>query len=214
MLAHRHAAPRPLDTPAAAPADVAVAAPEATDSVPEEDATTLASGSDVHDETMPVGPDAATVVEGAPAQLPSLSESEEIATACIEVTVVAPEEATVVGQQVTLHFTIRNIGTATASAVTPVMHFASGLEPVGIQGRRGSVTAEGSVVFDRCHELAAGESVEIDVIATCTAPGQVAYQGVAWCGEGAAAEQVPVDGQVNVVPARLAAEPSALPSRR
>jgi len=213
MLAHRHAAPRPLDTPAAAPDDVAFAAPEATDSVPEEDATTLASGSDVHDETMPVGPDAATVAEGAPARLASLPESEEIATACIEVTVASPEEATEVGQQVTLHFTIRNTGNASAAAVTPLIHFAAGLEPVGIQGRQGFLTEEGSVEFDRCPELAAGQSVEIDVIVACTTAGAIAYRGVAKCGAGEAAEEVPVDGQVHVVPARLAAEPSALPRR-
>jgi len=187
------------------------------------DPATLASGNTLHDETMPIGDAVEDAVEsevdGVPATLAAdaatedageeVEEVEDIATACIEVTVASPEEAARAGEQVTIQFTIRNTGTAPAAAVTPVIHFAAGLEPVGMRGRHGRVTADGSVVFDRVPELAAGETIEVAVIATCTSPGTVSYQGVAWCGEGASAEQVPVVGDIQVVPARLAAEPPA-----
>jgi hypothetical protein len=157
---------------------------------------------------MPMGDAAESPVDGVPATLVA-DDFEEVAAACIEVTVAGPEEAARAGGQVTIQFTIRNTGTAPAAAVTPVLHFAAGLEPVGMRGRHGTVTAEGSVVFDRVPELGAGEAIEVAVIATCTSPGTISYQGVAWCGEGASAEQVPVVGDIRVVPARLAAEPPA-----
>ena len=215
-VANRHPVPRPLDltpTTGAAPVDAAATMPVEVGEGAADDLTTLASGNDVHDETMPREADSAELADDVPATLPVDPVPGEIATACIEVTVAGPEAATVVGEQVRLRFTIRNTGNAPAAAVTPVLHFAAGLEPVGMQGRHGAVSAEGSVVFDRCPELAAGESVEVEVIAACTSPGTILYQGVAWCGEGASAEQVPVDGEVLVVPTRLAVEPSALPRR-
>lgn len=166
-------------------------APEASSLVPEADA--------------PV--DAAT--EPAALAIDTAEESSEAGApaACIEVTLTGPEEATPLGERVTLHLSIRNSGNAPAISVTPVMHFGLGLEPLGIRGRNGTFTENGSVVFDRLADLPPGETVELEIIAVCTSSGTIQYQGAALCGDGEARELVPADASVTVTQARVATEP-------
>lgn len=133
--------------------------------------------------------------------------------ACIEVTVEGPEGAIERGGDVTLHLTVRNTGNSPARAVTPVIHFGEGIEPKGIAGREGTLTEPGTVVIEGLAELGPGESVDVEIVATCHQVGVLSFQGVAWCGEGEDAEEVPVDGEVRVVPGRIAAAPEG-PTRR
>lgn len=128
---------------------------------------------------------------------------------CIEVTLEGPEGSVVRGERVTLHLTVRNTGTVAARAVSPMIHFGAGIEPTACTGRTGMLTEEGSVVFEALPELAPGETVEVDVVAACDTVGAVPFQAVVWCGEGDSAEQVPVDGQLLVVPGRVASAPGA-----
>ena len=129
------------------------------------------------------------------------------AAACIEITVEGPDGDIVRGEQILLRLTVRNTGDAPAHALTPMFHFGAGVEPHGVTGRAGTLTEKGSVVVEALPELAPGESIEFDVVATCHEVGTVPFQGVVWCGEGEEAEQVPVDGELRVVPGRIATAP-------
>ena len=97
--------------------------------------------------------------------------------------------------------------------MTPVVHFGVGLEPLGIRGRLGSFTADGSVMFERLAELPQGESVEVEIVAVCTIAGTIPYQGAAWFGEGEERNVVPADASITVIPATVAAEPAPLRRR-
>jgi hypothetical protein len=217
-LATKSIGTRPLDGTAEAQADVARATvaepPEASQS--EDDSTTLTSGNDTEETRSPA---ALADSAGEPAVLDAElregaagPEALEVSPASVEVTVTSPEASTALGERVTLLLTIRNPGTTAVSAVTPVIHFGAGLEPLGIRGRNGHFSADGSVTFDRLAELPAGESVELEIIAVCTGTGTIPYRGVAWCGDGEDREIVPADASVTVTPA-VATEPNGVRHR-
>ena len=154
--------------------------------------------------------------DNAPATLADLADAGEATLApatCLEVTMTGPEGSIPLGERVTLHLTVTNSGTTAATDVTPVVHFGVGLEPLGIRGRLGSFTADGSVMFERLAELPQGESVEVEIVAVCTIAGTIPYQGVAWCGDGEERNVVPADASITVVRATVAAEPAPLRRR-
>lgn len=190
---HVAAVARTRPVPVAAPSDDEVAAVAST-----------APGTDAGD---PQRQDAVTT--GAPGQAPATLAEVAPAAPCIEVTLEGPEGSIVRGERVTLHLTVRNTGTLAARTVAPMIHFGAGIEPTASTGRTGMLTDEGSVVFEALPELAPGETVEVEVVATCETVGAVPFQAVVWCGEGESAEQVPVDGQLLVVPGRVASAPEA-----
>ena len=216
-LATKSIGTRPLDGSAEAQPDVARAVatpPAATHSG--EDSTTLTSGNDAEEAKTPT---ALADSGSAPATLDTDQqegavgpESLQASRASVEVTVDCPEESTTLGERVTLHLTIRNPGTTAVSSVTPVVHFGAGLEPLGIRGRNGHFSADGSVTFDRLAELPAGECLELEIIAVCTGAGTIPYRGVAWCGDGDDREIVPADATVTVT-AAVAAEPTGVRHR-
>ena len=150
---------------------------------------------------------------GLAAEGASEAEALEAAPASVEVTVDCPEETTTLGGRVTLLLKIRNTGTAPVSSVTPVVHFGAGLEPLGIRGRNGHFSADGSVMFDRLAELPAGGCVELEIVAVCTGTGTIPYRGAAWCGDGEDREIVPADDSVTVTPSAMAAEPTSVRQR-
>lgn len=212
-LATKSIGTRPLDGTAEAQADVARATvatpPEATPT--EVDGTTLTSGSDAQETRTPAaladGAGEPAVLDAELREGAASPEALEASPASVEVTVTSPETSTALGERVTLLLTIRNPGATAVSSVTPVMHFGAGLEPLGIRGRNGHFSADGSVTFDRLAELPAGECVELEVIAVCTGAGTIPYRGVAWCGDGEDREIVPADASVTVTPA-VATEPN------
>lgn len=224
-LATRSIGTRPLDAEQRAAQDIsrALVAASPLDAESGAEDTTLTSGSDVTEPEVPseapeTGSDDTTTAGDEPATLADLPDEEDASadgepSACIEVTMAGPEGTTPIGERVTLHLTVRNTGSAPAAAVTPVVHFGVGLEPLGIRGRHGSFTADGSVMFDRLAELPPGESVELEVVAVCTGAGTILYQGAAWCGDGEDREIVPADASVTVVPATVAAEGAAVRRR-
>ena len=124
-----------------------------------------------------------------------------------------PEGATPLGERVTLHLIVMNTGSAAATEVRPIVHFGLGLEPLGIRGRHGNFTADGSVMFDRVAELPPGGSIEVEIIAVCTGAGTIHYQGAAWCGDGEQRDVVSADASVTVAPAAVAGEPAPLQRR-
>ena len=196
------AAPDALDGTAEATAEegLAAAGTDRTESYGTDGADALAS-------TEP----AATAGAGEPALLSAdesaADDTPAEAVACIEVTVEGPDGAIERGSDVTLHLTVRNTGTVAARTVTPVFHFGKEIEPKAIAGRDGTLTEQGTVVVEALAELAPGESIDVEVVATCHQVGTARFQGVVWCGEGDSAEQVPVDGELRVVPARIATAP-------
>lgn len=131
----------------------------------------------------------------------------EEAAACIEVVVEGPEGGVARGEEITLRLVVRNTGTASARAVTPMFHFGRGIEPRSAAGRTGTLTRKGSVVFESLPELAPGESLEVDVVAVCEHSGAVPFRAAVWCGEGDAAEEIPLDGELRVVPGPIASAP-------
>lgn len=153
----------------------------------------------------------AAATDGEPGAFPAdgttAGDGATEAVACIEVTVEGPDGTIERGSDVTLHLTVRNTGTVAARAVTPVFHFGETMEPKAIAGREGTLTEQGTVVVEALAELGPGESIDVDVVATCHQVGTARFQGVVWCGEGDSAEQVPVDGELRVVPARIATAP-------
>jgi len=144
---------------------------------------------------------------------PETAPADEVATvveepaACIEVVVEGPEGGVARGEEITLRLSVRNTGTAAARAVTPMFHFGRGIEPRGAAGRVGTVTRKGSVVFESLPELAPGECLEVDVVAVCEHTGAVPFRAAVWCGEGDAAEEIPLDGELRVVPGPIASAP-------
>lgn len=222
-LATKSIGTRPLDAgPKAQPANALaiVATPPA---LPQsaDDGATLTSGKDSEDHAehaeMPAAiADSATEPAPLDVDLPegaSEAEAPQASPASVEVTVECPEETTTLGERVTLQLTIRNTGTAPVSSVTPVVHFGAGLEPLGIRGRNGHFSADGSVMFDRLAELPAGACVELEVVAVCTGTGTIPYRGAAWCGDGEDREIVPADDSVTVTPSALSAEPTTVRQR-
>lgn len=209
---------RPLDGSAESQPDIAratVAVPPAA-APSGDDSTTLTSGNDAEEAQTPTelsdsGSEPATLdtdlQEGA-----SGPGALQASPASVEVTVDCPEESTTLGERVTLHLTIRNPGTTAVNSVTPVVHFGAGLEPLGIRGRNGHFSADGSVTFDRLAELPAGECVELEIIAVCTGTGTIPFRGVAWCGDGDDREIVPADASVTVIEA-VAAQPTGVRHR-
>ncbi len=125
----------------------------------------------------------------------------------IDVSVKVPEGVVRRGERFELRFTVCNTGSEPAHAVAPMFHFGKGIEPVAVVGRALELTSEGSVFFEQLDELAPGKSVEFAIIAACVEVGTVPFQGVVWCGAGEAVEQVPVKGELQVVPERLATAP-------
>ena len=144
---------------------------------------------------------------------PETAPADAVATvveepaACIEVVVEGPEGGVARGEEITLRLSVRNTGTAAARAVTPMFHFGRGIEPRGAAGRVGTVTRKGSVVFESLPELAPGECLEVDVVAVCEHTGAVPFRAAVWCGEGDAAEEIPLDGELRVVPGPIASAP-------
>ena len=222
-LATKSIGTRPLDTGTKAQPGNSLAIVAAPPALPQsdDDGTTLTSGNhaDDHpeDAEMPTAiADSAT--EPAPLDVDrpegaSEAGALEASPASVEVTVNCPEAITTLGGRVTLHLTIRNTGTTPVSSVTPVVHFGAGLEPLGIRGRNGHFSADGSVIFDRLAELPAGASVELEIVAVCTGTGTIPYRGVAWCGDGEDREIVPADDSVTVTPSAMAAEPTSVRQR-
>jgi len=222
-LATKSIGTRPLDTGTKAQPDNSLAIVAAPPSVPQsdDDGTTLTSGNHAEDHAedteMPTAvADSAT--EPAPLDVDrpeAVSEAGALqaSPASVEVTVNRPEASTTLGERVTLHLTIRNTGTAPVSSVTPVVYFGTGLEPLGIRGRNGHFSADGSVIFDRLAELPAGASVELEIVAVCTGTGTIPYRGVAWCGDGENRQIVPADDSVTVTPSAMAAEPTNVRQR-
>lgn len=137
----------------------------------------------------------------------ALATLVEEPAACIEVVVEGPEGGVARGEEVTLRLSVRNTGTAAARAVTPMFHFGRGIEPRSAAGRVGTVTRKGSVVFESLPELAPGECLEVDVVAVCEHTGAVPFRAAVWCGEGDAAEEIPLDGELRVVPGPIASAP-------
>jgi hypothetical protein len=64
------------------------------------------------------------------------------------------------------------------------------------------------VVFEALPELAPGQVLEVDVIATCQETGMVPFRAAVWCGEGDGAEEIPLDGELRVLPAAIATVPA------
>ena len=222
-LATKSIGTRPLDagTKAQSGNSLAIVATAPALSQSTDDGTTLTSGNHAegHAENAEMP---ATIADGATEPAPldvdlpegaSKAEALEAAPASVEVTVECPEETTTLGGRVTLLLKIRNTGTAPVSSVTPVVHFGAGLEPLGIRGRNGHFSADGSVMFDRLAELPAGECVELEIVAVCTGTGTIPYRGAAWCGEGEDREIVPADDSVTVTPTALAVEPTSVRQR-
>ena len=222
-LATKSIGTRPLDAGTKAESGNSLAIVAAPPALPQsaDDGTTLTSGNHAEDNPenaeMPAAM-ADSTTEPAPldVDLPegaSEAEALEAAPASIEVTVECPEETTSLGERVTLQLTIRNTGTAPVSSVTPVVHFGAGLEPLGIRGRNGHFSADGSVMFDRLAELPAGGCVELEIVAVCTGTGTIPYRGAAWCGDGEDRKIVPADDSVTVTPSALATEPATVRQR-
>ena len=222
-LATKSIGTRPLDTGTKAQPDNSLAIVAAPPALPQsdDDGTTLTSGNNAEDDAeeaeMPTAiADSATEPAPLDVDLPegaSEAEALQASLASVEVTVDCPEESTTLGERVTLHLTLRNTGTAPVRSVTPVVHFGAGLEPLGIRGRNGHFSADGSVMFDRLAELPAGGCVELEIVAVCTGTGTIPYRGVAWCGDGEDREIVPADDSVTVTPSALAAEPTGVRQR-
>jgi hypothetical protein len=222
-LATKSIGTRPLDTGTKAEPDNSLAIVAAPPALPQsdDDGTTLTSGNHAEDTAeeadLPTAiADSATEPAPLDVDLPegaSAPEALQVLPASVEVTVNCQEESTTLGERVTLHLTIRNTGTAPVSSVTPVVHFGAGLEPLGIRGRSGHFSADGSVMFDRLAELPAGGCVELEIVAVCTGTGTIPYRGVAWCGDGEDREIVPADDSVTVTPSALAAEPTVVRQR-
>jgi len=218
-LATQSIGTRPLDAVPDASPDISQAivssAPVESDTADVD--TTLTAGNDLEASSPLPAADAPAepATEPATLALDSVEESSEAGApaACIEVTLTGPEEATPLGERVTLQFSIKNSGNAPAISVTPVMHFGLGLEPLGIRGRNGTFTEDGSVVFDRLADLPPGEAIELEIIAVCTGAGTIQYQGAALCGDGEARELVPADASVTVIPATVATEPTSVRRR-
>ena len=55
--------------------------------------------------------------------------------------------------------------------------------------------------------VAPGECLEVDVVAVCEHTGAVPFRAAVWCGEGDAAEEIPLDGELRVVPGPIASAP-------
>jgi hypothetical protein len=222
-LATKSIGTRPLDAGSKVQPGNALAIVAAPPALPQsaDDGATLTSGNDAEDHAehaeMPAAiADSATEPAPLDVDLPegaSEAEAPQASPASVEVTVECPEETTTLGERVTLQLTIRNTGTAPVSSVTPVVHFGAGLEPLGIRGRNGHFSADGSVMFDRLAELPAGACVELEVVAVCTGTGTIPYRGAAWCGDGEDREIVPADDSVTVTPSALAAEPATVRQR-
>ncbi len=222
-LATKSIGTRPLDAGSKAQPGNALAIVATPPALPQsaDDGATLTSGNDAEDHAehaeMPAAiADSATEPAPLDVDLPegaSEAETPQASPASVEVTVECPEETTTLGERVTLQLTIRNTGTAPVSSVTPVVHFGAGLEPLGIRGRNGHFSADGSVMFDRLAELPAGACVELEVVAVCTGTGTIPYRGAAWCGDGEDREIVPADDSVTVTPSALAAEPATVRQR-
>ena len=222
-LATKSIGTRPLDAGTKAQSGNSLAIVATPPALPQsaDDGTTLTSGNDAegHAENAEMP---ATIADGATEPAPldvdlpegaSEAEALEAAPASVEVTVDCPEETTTLGGRVTLLLKIRNTGTAPVSSVTPVVHFGAGLEPLGIRGRNGHFSADGSVMFDRLAELPAGGCVELEIVAVCTGTGTIPYRGAAWCGDGEDREIVPADDSVTVTPSAMAAEPTSVRQR-
>lgn len=225
-LATKSIGTRPLDAERGTEPDVsrAIVAEPPTDAGADAADTTLTSGNDTAEPeplSTPNHPlvadtDGVGDADNAPATLADPADDEDATLApatCIEVTMTGPEGSIPLGERVTLHLTITNSGPTAATDVTPVVHFGVGLEPLGIRGRLGSFTADGSVMFERLAELPQGESVEVEIVAVCTIAGTIPYQGVAWCGDGEERNVVPADASITVVRATVAAEPAPLRRR-
>lgn len=222
-LATKSIGTRPLDAGTKAQPGNALAIAAAPPALPQsaDDGATLTSGNRVEDHAenaeMPAAI-AGSTTEPAPLDVDlsegaSEAEALQASLASVEVTVECPEETTTLGERVTLHLTIRNTGTAPVCSVTPVVHFGAGLEPLGIRGRNGHFSADGSVMFERLAELPAGACVELEIVAVCTGTGTIPYQGAAWCGDGEDREIVPADDSVTVTASALATEPATVRQR-
>ena len=225
-LATKSIGTRPLDAERGTEPDVsrAIVAKPPTDAAADAADTTLTSGNDTAEpeplstpnHLLVADTDGILAADNAPATLADLADDGDATLApatCIEVTMTGPEGSIPLGERVTLHLTVTNSGTTAATDVTPVVHFGVGLEPLGIRGRLGSFTADGSVMFERLAELPQGESVEVEIVAVCTIAGTIPYQGVAWCGDGEEYNVVPADASITVVRATVAAEPAPLRRR-
>ena len=225
-LATKSIGTRPLDAERGTEPDVsrAIVAEPPTDAGADAADTTLTSGNDTAEPeplSTPNHPlvadtDGVGDADNAPATLAELADARDATEApatCLEVTMTGPEGSIPLGERVTLHLTVTNSGTTAATDVTPVVHFGVGLEPLGIRGRLGSFTADGSVMFERLAELPQGESVEIEIVAVCTIAGTIPYQGAAWFGDGEERNVVPADASITVIPATVAAEPAPLRRR-
>ena len=225
-LATKSIGTRPLDAERETEPDVsrAIVATPPTEAGADAADTTLTSGNDTAEPeplSTPNHPlvadtDGVLDADNAPATLADLADAgdaTEAPAACIDVTMTGPEGSIPLGERVTLHLTVTNSGTTAVTDVTPVVHFGVGLEPLGIRGRLGSFTADGSVMFERLAELPQGESVEIEIVAVCTIAGTIPYQGAAWCGDGEERNVVPADASITVIPATMAAEPAPLRRR-
>ena len=225
-LATKSIGTRPLDAERGTEPDVsrAIVAEPPTDAGADAADTTLTSGNDTAEleplstpnDPLVADTDGVGDADNAPATLAELADARDATEApatCLEVTMTGPEGSIPLGERVTLHLTVTNSGTTAATDVTPVVHFGVGLEPLGIRGRLGSFTADGSVMFERLAELPQGESVEIEIVAVCTIAGTIPYQGAAWFGDGEERNVVPADASITVIPATVAAEPAPLRRR-
>ena len=223
-LATKSIGTRPLDAERGTEPDVsrAIVTTPPTDAGADADDTTLTSGNDTADLEPLSTPTDPLVADGVPdtdkapatlANLPDEGDDTEAQTTGIEVTIAGPEGSTPLGERVTIHLTVKNSGITAATDVTPVVHFGVGLEPLGIRGRFGSFTTDGSVMFDRLAKLLPGESIEVEIVAVCTVAGTIPYQGAAWCGDGEERNIVPADASITVVRATVAADPTLLRRR-
>jgi hypothetical protein len=68
-----------------------------------------------------------------------------------------------------------NTGSEPANDVSAVLFFAEGIEPVAASGSRAALAA-GEVRFAPLAQLAAGETVELQVTGICVSPGHIAYR--------------------------------------
>ena len=225
-LATKSIGTRPLDAERGTEPDVsrAIVAKPPTAAGADAADTTLTSGNDTAEpeplstlnHRLVADTDGVGDADNTPATLADLADAGDATltpATSIEVTMTGPEGSIPLGERVTLHLTVTNSGTTAATDVTAVVHFGVGLEPLGIRGRLGSFTADGSVMFERLAELPQGESFEVEIVAVCTIAGTIPYQGAAWCGDGEERNVVPADASITVVPTAVAAEPAPLRRR-
>jgi hypothetical protein len=93
---------------------------------------------------------------------------------------------------------LSNMGSEPANDISAVLFFAEGIEPVAASGSQAAIAA-GEVRFAPLSQLAAGETVELQVTGICVSPGDIAYRAEVGFSEDA--QLTAHDGMVQVIEA-------------